>query len=100
MRLTPREKFRKRYRRWLRIQEKNFRGRHDYIDRVLQARAMGCVPLAVPVVFDRGVSIGFRLPSLDELRAETREQEFWAKAPPLVAYSMGDGPIRFFPVPQ
>ena len=59
MKLTPREKFRKRYRRWLRIQEKNFRGRHDYIDRVLQARAVGCVPLAVPMVFGPAVSVGF-----------------------------------------
>ena len=58
MKLSKQEKARKRERRWSRMQFKNFRGRHDYIDKLLKAREHGCRPLPYPILIGPGVAIG------------------------------------------
>ena len=40
------------------MQFKNFRGRHDYIDKPLKAREHGCRPLPYPILIGPGVAIG------------------------------------------
>jgi hypothetical protein len=57
MKPSKQDKARKRYWRWYRQQNKNFKGRHDYWDRVLKSPP-GMRPLAVAFFVERGIPIG------------------------------------------